>query len=148
MSLLKGLCAVSMAAAMAACSGDGPVAPDRAAISLSGTWAGQVREQPGERAGTLSVTIEQTGAAIAGSFVVRFADPAFDRAGTISGLLGPATSAVALSPDAADCQTGRVLGGSVMNMTWTRTGDTLLGTYEGFACFGQVAGSFELERRP
>jgi hypothetical protein len=141
------MCAAVTVLTLAACEGRSPIEPE-GMTSLSGTWSGDVREQPGDRAGTLSLTIQQTGGAIAGSFAIRFADAAFDRAGTLSGTLQPAPSGVALSPDAADCQAGQLLGGSVMNMTWTRSGDTLMGTYDGFACFGTLAGRFELTRRP
>jgi hypothetical protein len=147
MNVSRAICTAAVVLALAACDSRSPTEPG-GTTSLSGTWSGDVREQPGDRAGTLSVTIQQTGGAVAGSFLVRFADAAFDRAGTLSGTLQPAPSAVALSPDAADCQAGRLLGGSVMNMTWTRSGDTLMGTYDGFACFGTLAGRFELTRRP
>lgn len=130
-----------------ACGSNSPIAPGPTEpSSLNGAWTGRVEESPGERSGTMRLTFDQTGDGFTGSFSLQFADPSFNRAGSMHGVAQQPPFAVALSSDAADCPVGRVLGGSVLNMTWMRTGDTLLGTYEGFACFGSVNGRFELTR--
>lgn len=130
---------------MVACSGSGPTGPGSA--GLGGTWTGTVTEAPGGGAGTLRLTVQQTGGGFTGIFSVQFVEASFNRAGTMQGLVGATTTAVAISSDAADCPVGRTLGGSVLNMTWTQRGDSLQGTYEGFACFGNVAGTFEVARQ-
>lgn len=139
---------VGMAAALfaaVACGTSGPTGPDTAAPG--GSWSGTVTESPGGGAGTLRLMVQQTGGGFTGTFSVQFPDVSFNRSGTMQGLVRAPTTAVAISPDAADCPAARVLGGSVLNMTWTQTGDTLKGTYEGFACFGNVAGTFEVTRQ-
>lgn len=124
-----------------------PTTPSSSNRDLSGMWSGVVIESPGNRQGTLTMTFEQSGQGFTGAFTIRFAEDSFNRAGSFHGVNGQRPFAVTSSADAADCPVGRVLGGSVMNMTWEQTGDTLLGTYDGYACFGNVAGRFEVTRQ-
>lgn len=119
-----------------------PVQPDDPVATLAGTWVGPVNESPGGGDGRLRLTIAQVDAGLWGTFALEFPDASFNRAGTTNGIDASPPFLNGRSPDSADCPEGRVLGGSFITLTWTRTGDTLSGTYDGYACFGLVAGRF------
>lgn len=132
---------------VAACGNDTPPGPDPVTEALSGTWAGEVEESYGGR-GTLTLVIEQVQFALSGTFVLEFQDSARNRAGTLSGNtdLPPLPKRIQLASSTGfDCAPGQSPE-SFVQLNWTRTGDTLKGTYLGFGCTGTVTGSFELTR--
>lgn len=125
---------------------DNPAGP--APITLTGVWVGDVVESHGGR-GQLQLTIDQIQFALIGTFSLEFADASFSRSGTVTGAVATSTFPQRMqltSRDAFDCAPGASRD-SFLLLSWTQTGDTLSGTYSGFACVGTLTGSFEVVRQ-
>lgn len=126
-----------------ACGGSRtPLQPDEPIQALTGTWAGLVTESPGERDGTLRLMLWQVDAGLWGTFALEFPDASFNRAGRVDGLDLATPFLTGVTNPEPGCDTP--LSSTLITLTWVRTGDTLSGTYNGYACFGLVSGSFTL----
>lgn len=132
----------------AGCASDNPAGPGPAtSATLTGSWVGDVAESYGGR-GRLRLTIEQTQFALSGTFQLEFENPARSRSGRLTGnteLPSLAPRMQLASSGGFDCAPG-VSTESFLQVTWTRTGDTLKGDYAGFSCVGSVTGTFEVRK--
>jgi hypothetical protein len=130
------------------CGGDSPTGPGPATpATLTGTWTGDVTESYGGR-GRLRLVIEQVQFALSGSFQLDFDNSARSRAGQLSGSvdLPSLPSRMQLSASGGfDCAAGQSPQ-SFVQVSWTRSGDTLKGDYAGFGCVGTITGTFEVKR--
>jgi hypothetical protein len=97
----------------------------------------------------MRLTIDQTQFALAGTFQLEFENQARNRSGTVSGNTEtpsfPARLQLA-SSNGFDCLAGQPRE-SFMQLSWTRTGNTLDGSYVGFGCVGTVTGVFMVSRQ-
>jgi hypothetical protein len=145
--VLAGLL-IAAATAGVGCTSPTPTGPEAAASAmLNGTWTGEVNESYGGR-GRLRLTIEQVQFALSGTFRLEFDNPARNRTGTVSGHVDmpqlPQRMQLA-SSSGFECAAGQPAQ-SFVQLTWTRNGDTLKGSYSGFGCVGALAATFEVER--
>jgi hypothetical protein len=132
------------------CGGGGaPSGPSLAIDSLAGTWSGAVQDSYGGQ-GVLRLSIQQADFALSGTFQFEFDQRPRNRSGTLSGntavppLLAPRMQLS--SSEGFECAPG-VPVQSFVQITWTRSGDTLTGTYVGFGCVGGITGTFEVLRQ-
>lgn len=127
-------------------SPDNPAGPGP--NTLTGVWVGDVVESHGG-GGRLRLTIEQIQFALTGTFSLEFADASFNRSGMVTGAVATSTFPQRMqltSRDAFDCAPGTIRD-SFLLLSWTQVGETLSGTYSGFACIGTLTGSFEVVRQ-
>jgi hypothetical protein len=148
MFVMRSLHGAMVAALLGAgCATSNPAGPGPATPTLTGTWAGDVTESYGGR-GRLRLTIEQTQFALSGTFQLEFEDAARNRSGRLTGNTEQPSLAPRMQLAASggfDCGPG-LPSESFMQVTWTRTGDTLKGDYAGFGCVGPVTGTFDVRK--
>ena len=146
-------CGVWMIAAVLSvaggCGGSSPSVPSPVIDSLAGAWAGAVQDSHGG-SGVLRLSIQQVDFALSGTFQFEFEQRLRSRTGTLSGNTAvPPSLAPRLqlsSSEGFECPQG-VPVQSFVQVTWTRSGDTLTGTYVGFGCLGGITGTFEVLRQ-
>jgi hypothetical protein len=129
------------------CSGGAPAGPSPATSTLTGTWIGDVAESYGGR-GRLRLTIEQTQFALSGTFQLDFENAARSRSGHLTGNTEQPPLAARMqlaSSGGFECAPGTP-SESFLQVTWTRTGDTLKGDYAGFGCVGSLTGTFDVRK--
>jgi len=148
MLVIRSLHGAMVAALLVAgCASDNPAGPGPATSTLTGTWTGDVAESYGGR-GRLRLTIEQTQFALSGTFQLEFEEAARSRSGHLTGNTEQPSLAPRMqlaSSGGFDCAPG-LSRESFLQVTWTRTGDTLKGDYAGFGCVGPVTGSFDVRK--
>ena len=131
------------------CGGGAPSVPSPVTDNLAGSWAGAVLDSYGGQGG-LRLSIQQTDFALSGTFQFEFDQRPRSRGGSLSGntavlpLLAPRLQLS--SSEGFECPAG-VPVQSFVQLTWTRSGDTLTGSYVGFGCLGGITGHFEVLRQ-
>jgi hypothetical protein len=134
-----------LAAAGVMASGCRAANPGEPSPLLAGRWTGVMGDSVAGT-GDTTLTMEQRGPGVSGSWSVAFANPALNRHGTISGTQRGTQISLFLTPrDSVACPSGVILSGT-LGFTGTLAGGRLSGTYVVFACDGAVNGSLDLTR--
>ena len=122
-----------LACVMTSCSGD------EEDTSLSGTYVGTIQDSV-VGAGTVRITLSQTGSTLSGTWQMTFANPNFTNSGSLSGTVSGQSITLTLTPsNPTTCP---------FNVTATMMGaNRFVGTYAAFNCGDTVAGSLDVTRQ-
>jgi len=127
--------AAILAVGLSACGGSGG-GPGASTFSYSGTWTGTIVDSIGG-AGTMTVTIVQSGANIAGTW--QALAPGLTNGGNVVGIVDNTQVLAQLNPsDPTTCP---------FDVVAVRSGSTLSGTYAAFDCTVAVTGTLVLNRQ-
>ena len=119
----------------AAGCGSSPSSPS--STSIAGTWTGSINDSA-YGAGSVRLTFNQSGGPLTGTWSATFANGVLTNTGSLSGSMnGSDISAVLTPTDPLACP---------YNVTATRTGNTITGTYAAFNCTASVTGSVNVTK--
>jgi hypothetical protein len=137
----------TLCAALTACVlviGCGRDTPAEPTSGLDGTWRGTITR--GAAAGTITMEMTQSGAAVAGTWTTDLDGLAFDQTGSLSGTVtGPAVALFLNPTTPLVCGTGATLSG-ILAMNGSLAGHRLTGNYVAFGCESAITGQIEVVR--
>lgn len=127
------LCSVLVLALMVA----GCDNPSKPSGPLTGTWSGTLTDSV-VGAGTVRLTIAQSGQSLTGSWGSTFSDPTFNNSGTLTGTFSGSAATITLSPSSpTTCP---------FFVTATVSGSAMTGTYAAINCTVAVSGSVSVTK--
>lgn len=126
---------VSLVSFHAAGCGSSPSSPS--STSIAGTWTGSINDSA-LGPGSVRITFNQSGGPLTGTWSATFANGALTNTGSLSGSMnGSDISAILTPTDPLACP---------YNVTATRNGNTITGTYAAFNCTASVSGSVSVTK--
>lgn len=123
---------------LAVCSGGCGGSTSPSPVSVSGTWTGSVASNR-VGAGVATVTLNQSGSSLTGTWAAAFPDPSNNDSGSLSGTVSGSGISATL--------TSSVPGACPYSFTATVNGNQMSGTYATFNCTVAAGGNINLTRQ-
>jgi len=133
------LAVLALSVLASACGGtDSAPSNSNATTSYTGTWAGTATS-PIAGTGNIRVTMAQTNVNLSGTWSATYANIQNNNSGTLSGsVTGVSITLVLLSSVPSSCP---------YNLTGTRSGNTITGTFATVNCSGSSSGPFSVTKQ-
>jgi len=133
--------AIIVAVFAVACRGRTPSGPTD---PLDGTWTGTMLHDAAG-SGSATLRLEQSGAAVSGTWSADFDETRFDVSGSVGGSMSGTMALLFLTPDVPAPCGGTTLSGT-LTLNASIHGDRLTGSFVLFTCAGAEGGSVDLAR--
>jgi hypothetical protein len=133
--LLVATIVVGVVSFQSAACGSNPSSPS--STSIAGTWTGSINDSL-VGAGSVRITFNQSGSGLSGTWSTSFANGVLNNGGSLTGSMNGSNIAATLAPsNPLECP---------YNVTATRNGNTITGTYAAFNCTVAVSGSVNVTK--